>query len=707
MDELMMDQHKQLTTNKFSPKIIVEGMPPSKDDIAALDAAFLIPIYQRLYSWEPEHVKRLLDDLHGAFLHSKNSASENSEYFIGAIVTTWERHQDRDVLELIDGQQRLTTLWLIASVLVTKEGLQTKSRKQWLNFLASVEQPQQPRLDFAGREADIKALKGFVMDVDKYSADNQQWLKNDAMASARSTIDDFFNLPELKEVSQLQAFSDYIWAKATFVITQLHPQTDKERFFDTMNSRGVQLEKHEILKALMLSDLTQAQRDAYGKAWDLCADIDGYLPGALHSSLQYGLKTLDEATILSLVSTSSVEDKFSSTDPEDTTKELTLTEILAPEFVVKKVNDNTQTKPQDHKSPVSFPVFLLHVLNIYVAESSVEFIKNRSDTSISLDDKKLVEVFELIFKGSEHQHRQHFIECLLECRLLLDNFVIKGELDGASEHMNWQISSRLADSKKQIRMKRTGDIWASIRMLQSMMHFSPMNGTQRATWLTSSLRALRRQRNNLNQPEGITSYLLALQQYDQGYAQSILGNRDLNEVLGTSQVVQGNKQGEPLGTGIHHYWFYKLEYCLWELWYNNSDLSKELDCKRPDILAHVGFRMRSINSIEHVSPQSQNNGEISEERLDCFGNLALISVNENSTYSDKDPIEKKSIFEVRLKNGLIQSLKLAHIFSAFADRAEDWNDTAMVKHDNTMVAVLQAFHPEWMAKNKNVIEAEA
>jgi hypothetical protein len=692
MHELMMDEHKQLTTNKFSPAIIVEGMYQPEDEITALDAAFLIPIYQRLYSWEPEHVKRLLDDLHGAFVHSKTS-----EYFIGAIVTTWERHQDRDVLELIDGQQRLTTLWLIASVMVTKEGLYTQSRKQWLNFLAFVDQPQQPRLDFSGREADIKALKGFVIEVDKYRSDNQQWLKNDAMASARSTIDDFLNQSELRDASQLQAFSDYIWAKATFVITQLHPQTDKERFFDTMNSRGVQLEKHEILKALMLTDLTQVQRDAYGKAWDLCADIDGYLPSSLQSSLLYGLKTLDEVAILSLLSPSSEDSKLSFMDCENTAKELTLTEILDSEFVVGKVDDKIQTKPQSHKSPVSFPVFLLHVLRVYVEASSAEFIKDKSEIAISLDDKKLVEVFELIFKSSEHQHRQHFIECLLECRLLLDNFVIKGELDGTSEHMNWQISSRQADPKEKARLKRTGNTWDSICVLQSMMHFSPMNGTQRVTWLTPTLQALRSLRYNFT--DG-AEYLLALQQYDQSYAQSILGDKNLSEVLGT-------EHSKPLGTGVHHYWFYKLEYCLWELWYNGSDCNKKLDCKRPGILGSARFRIRSINSVEHVSPQSLNNGEISEDLLDCFGNLALISVNENSTYSDKDPIEKRSIFEVRLKNGLIQSLKLAHIFSAFADRTEDWNDTVMLEHENTMVAVLQAFHPEWVAKNNNNPEADA
>jgi hypothetical protein len=692
MHESVMVERKQLTTNKFSPAVIVGCTDvPNFGDVGALNFPFLIPIYQRLYSWEPEHVKRLLDDLYGAFGYSPMN-----EYFIGAIVTTLEHQKSRDVLELIDGQQRLTTLWLIASVLVTKTELLETKRSQWHSFLSFTDQPQEPRLNFSGREADIKALKGFVSAIDQHSADNQLWLKNEAMANARHTINAFFT--EL-ESSLLQAFSDYLWTKATFVITQLHPETDKERFFDTMNSRGVQLEKHEILKALMLTGLSEEQRAAYGKAWDLCADIDGYIQGGLQSSLLYGLAPLDEEKIM-MLSASKTANSSINIDPEGATSELSLKAILSPTFEIVSVDDQAKTKLQNYRSPVSFPVFLLHVLKIYVETSSAEFIKRISDKSISLDDKKLVEVFKRFFKNSEHEDRQEFIECLLECRLLLDNFVIKGELNSTSEPASWKISSRLGDTKKQTRLKWTGEIWASISMLQTMMHFSPMNGTQRVTWLTPVLKALISQRNNYSKSESWASnYLQALRQYDLTYAQSILGGKDINEVIGA-----GNVKG--LGTGVHHYWFYKLEYCLWELWYNQSKGSMKTICEKPNTLSTATFRMRSINSIEHVSPQSQNNGEIEKVKLDRFGNLALISISENSSYSDKDPIEKKGTFNGRIKKGLIQSLKLAHIFSTFDTRAQDWDNTTMMNHECAMVSVLQDFHPELMSKNNTDVEAQ-
>ena len=138
----------QLTTFKYTPALIVKGN--ERDQVPALTSPFLIPIYQRLYTWETEHVERLLDDLFEAY-------KVQEEYFIGAIVTSVEHNNGTRHFELIDGQQRLTTLWLIASVLVKIESLSNVN--DWREFLVL---DGKPRLNFSGREADIKALSSFV-----------------------------------------------------------------------------------------------------------------------------------------------------------------------------------------------------------------------------------------------------------------------------------------------------------------------------------------------------------------------------------------------------------------------------------------------------------------------------------------------------------------------------------------------------------------
>ena len=386
-------------------------------------------------------------------------------------------------------------------------------------------------------------------------------------------------------------------------------------------------------------------------------------------------------------------EEFESHEP--VVDEPSLEAILDPKFSVKMQNEAAEGgNSLVYKSPVSFPVFLLHTLRIFLNDEAI-VVKE----PISLDDKKLVEAFERFFKGSDKHLRMRFIENLVECRLLLDNFVIKGQQEEASERANWQILSRLADRKTEARTKFEGKDWASISMLQTMMHFSPMNGTQRVTWLTETLQTLRELRNDLAAGNGAANFLLALQQQDNAYAKEVLKDKTLQEAVGAATH-------EGRGTNVHHYWFYKLEYCLWELWYNDHVLKGSLNCEKPKILGSARFRMRSVGSIEHVSPQSQNNGALTGDLLDRFGNLALISGGENSTYSDRDPVEKKGIFISRLNKNLVQSLKLAHIFDVISDETEDWNDNAMESHEEYMVTVLQDFH-DLVAKNNKNAEAQA
>lgn len=661
---------KALTTYKYTPALIVGG---SEDKvIPALKYPFLIPIYQRLYTWETEHVERLLHDLFDAC-----DSNPSAEYFIGALVTSVENSVDlTDSLELIDGQQRLTTLWLIASVLVKISTL--KVTHQWDEFLTI---NSKPRLNFSGRNTDIKALTHFVesLATEKYGIDDHSWLKNPAMIKARETISAFFNNDKkFKSEVSLQDFNDYLWSKASFVITQLHPNADKERFFDTMNSRGVQLEKHEILKAFMLNGLSNEQLEAYGKAWDLCADIDGYIPGSFQTKFNYGLSPFNNeiVTILGIV-----EKPVKEGTTETKEVGITLEAILKPTFSFENVEQNINSKPIKYRSPVSFPVFLLHVLRIFIASENKGTDVSEAITNISLDDKKLIESFEEVIKNACSNRKMQFIDCLLACRLLLDNFVIKGQIEESSEYANWQVTSRLADSgsKSLSRTQFSGQTWKSITMLQSMMYFSPVNGGQRATWLTQALWDLK---ENSSPKDNTETFLTNLKKQDKHYESFLLKEQTLKGVL-----LEADKS--ELGTNVHRYWFYKLEYCLWELWFNDHALKNNF-CNKPVILnGSAVYRMRSVNSIEHVSPQST--GTISPELRDSFGNLALISVSENSSYSNKDPIEKKASFSVSYSKGLIQSLKLAHIFNGINDDISSWNNKAMNEHGELMVSILEAF----------------
>lgn len=689
-----------LIANKYSAQVITEGGTDKEGiKIPSLDKPFRIPIYQRLYTWEEEHIECLLHDLWETYLHAPEA-----EYFIGAVVVS--PTEDDRALELIDGQQRMTTLWLLASVLVANKELSAESINAWKNFMAlgNATSPV-PRLDFSGRERDKVALGNFI----KYwqctcyrpscGIECNGWLKNEAMSIARQTIIRFLKDKRKKDhheateqVSEnLQAFSNYLWEKATFVITRLQADTDKNRFFDTMNSRGIQLEKHEILKARLLNGLPEPERVIYAGIWDLCADINEYIPGNKQTKMGYG-QNKGKIKDYFLTEVAAYEKRAgNSTNPAEVTKTEesdfpTLEDILDGDLPLKKPEETESRLTKEYKSFVSFPVFLLHVLRVFYGEKKPD----ADFKDVSVDPKNLISVFKEFFPRdighddkpfNDKQKCKEFIHCLLQCRLLMDNYMIKGHIDeGNNKAARWEIWSRLSSTEKKEgkikRTKRTGQEWNSITMLQNMMYFS--QDLTRVPWLTETLRILYKQGSELT---NTGDFLSALKQQDLHYAKTTLKDDGISDVFGVGS------QQEGFGTRTHHYWFYKLEYLLWERWFN----SKDEDLQKPDVLKNssTAFRMRHVTSIEHVSPQSRNTGEITQ--LDRFGNLALISVGENSTYSDKDPIAKKGVFQAGLKRGVIQSLKLAHIFS-FIKEGADWNDDALLEHEKVMFKVLKDSH---------------
>jgi hypothetical protein len=680
---------RQLMTAKYSPKTIVEGYYDNETRVAPLEQPFLVPVYQRLYTWEHEHVERLMKDLWAAY-----NESPQNEYFIGAVVVS----PDGQNLELIDGQQRMTTLWLIASVLLAKNTSLTEEDPKWHEFMAIGKgEAVTTRLIFSGRQADKEALERFVQNRET-AGDKNSWIKNETMRTARKAITGFLNSELGSDTAKLHGFGRYIWEKATFVITHLHPDTEKERFFDTMNSSGVQLEKHEILKALLLHGIGETQRRAYAKVWDLCADIHGYIPGDVQTTLGYGLKPLNETDILNLyqqIAKISGSSHKASTEDNEQGEELTLQDIIARPAKTSSQGVVKVEKQAQYKSAVSFPVFLLHVLRIFKDDTAEE---------ISLDDKKLIETFKVNFSPADDQHHvkpynnkqqcMGFIECLLECRLLLDNFVIKGQRIEGSDHANWRIWSRLADAKRKERRERTGNQWASVIMLQSMMYFS--RDLIHVPWLTPTLRSLRELCNNNGKDwdgKDEKGFLKKLKQQDNAYVQTRFAGKSLEEAVGAG----GGDAPSGLGTATPHYWFYKLEYCLWEIWFNDYELPAQITCDNPEILKKSGkssFRMRHVTSVEHVSPQNGENKTLTDDLLlHRFGNLALISVGANSSYSAKHPRSKAIDFKLKLEKGFIESLKLAHIFNLLGESSQVWGNDAMKQHENAMMSVLKAFHP--------------
>src|SRR6478735_1003669 len=75
------------------------------------DALYKIPKYQRPYKWENEQVEKLWDDIYEAF------ENDEQNYFLGSIITAKPRDDEKSAyVDVVDGQQRLTTLMILCCV---------------------------------------------------------------------------------------------------------------------------------------------------------------------------------------------------------------------------------------------------------------------------------------------------------------------------------------------------------------------------------------------------------------------------------------------------------------------------------------------------------------------------------------------------------------------------------------------------------------
>ena len=247
------------TNNAISATIGGEKIENQKVNL--LDKFFEIPFYQRLYEWGENEISELLDDIKNAFCEfSKNKNDKNKEYFIGTITTSEEDGK----FKLIDGQQRLTTLWFVGFYLASQKC--SEWQKKWQEFIISngnlrIAMPIRDNEENVLRElaANIKKENKLTEFLKKYNIHNkiikafeciENWFSSFIMVEYGDSVKNDKDLV-------LKDFADFIYEKVCFVFVTLAENTDLNRFFVRMNNRGKQLEKHEILKARLLKKNTR------------------------------------------------------------------------------------------------------------------------------------------------------------------------------------------------------------------------------------------------------------------------------------------------------------------------------------------------------------------------------------------------------------------------------------------------------------------
>ncbi|MBR0287524.1 MAG: DUF262 domain-containing protein [Selenomonadaceae bacterium] len=234
------------------------------------DSRYRIPDYQRPYVWENEHVEALLTDTLEAYKENKNS-----QYFLGAIVL---KVISEDEFEILDGQQRLTTIFLILAVIrdiSDDEKLVKKCREAVFQAEDKFsEKPECLRIEFDIRDDVRDFVDKYVKadgatrnleEIETIAKDKTADISVRNMAAAIITIKNFFQEEKLNKLGE---YFIYLWKKIVLICIWTEEFDDAFQLFTVLNNRGVKLNNSDLLKAINLREFKRADdRRRYAQKW--------------------------------------------------------------------------------------------------------------------------------------------------------------------------------------------------------------------------------------------------------------------------------------------------------------------------------------------------------------------------------------------------------------------------------------------------------
>lgn len=238
---------------------------------------YCIPDYQRAYVWDTDQVRDLLDDTISAYRENKEA-----QYFLGSMVLKINEKSENNVsyteYELLDGQQRITTVFLILACMRDMLTDYPQYQNSLAGFVyqaedAILQQPERMRIIFNIRSdvrdfvnEHIKPLHGTCDDAllkEKMQAkDVNISIRN--MANAMLVAHEF--LEENK--SDIIRYLSYFLNKVLMIYVATEELQDAFQLFTVLNNRGVKLSSSDILKAENLKELSAADRTSWATRWE-------------------------------------------------------------------------------------------------------------------------------------------------------------------------------------------------------------------------------------------------------------------------------------------------------------------------------------------------------------------------------------------------------------------------------------------------------
>lgn len=573
---------------------------------------YAIPLYQRNFAWTYDEIEQLLNDVADAFQENR----DNYYYYIGTLVV----NKENDLFKIIDGQQRTTALNLIALALKHEFGF---DRLKSVNLI------------FPARKKSNENIQK-LFTKQKISEDDENELTR-GYGHAKDA------LKKVLEERQLnpQSFVDYLFENVIIFRSILPEDLDLNLYFERFNSRGEQLEAHEILKAQMMAKFGEDQEMAqkFARIWDACAEFDKPVASQFKMRQKRADSFQERERIFGWhFSNYSFHNIYDDIDFYQNERRK-LSDIIG-----IKVNEKiTEVEKDfgDYTQVIDFPTFLLHVLAIWEGKDTSE---------VQLDDKKLLTLFDI--KNKNKTWVIEFSEFLLKMKHIFDNFIVRNSnMDSSSRNKDeWFLQKGtyyeyqpngkakehyIVEERFTKNTFSDSEINKNIILLQSMFAVT-FTANRDSRWLYEILQFLFNHIEELDQPE-FGSYFKDFLE--------IMAVRYADGKLFTKEGII-KKYGD-----IPVYAFNFIDYVLWK---NRGELGRKYEGIKFD-----QFKFAYRRSVEHWFPQHPNSDErvekMDDQFLHSFGNLCIITDSQNSKFGNLVPSAKYKQWEGIFDR---QSLKL-------------------------------------------------
>ena len=623
-----------METNKISELHIIEA-----DSSIFKSVRYSIPLYQRDFAWEEKQIVQLIEDI--------DDVNFDDNYYIGSLIVA--NHDG--VYEVVDGQQRLTTLFLLLSYL----GIDTGN---------------EDALSFSCRDKSNYTLRHIrpILDDerDKYDVDQLQQNIISGLNIIKENIEKFTDEQKGNFVKKLE--------NVVLYRIEVPDHTDLNHYFEIMNTRGEQLEQSDVLKARLMSELqgNKKDQDVFATIWDACRDMSGYVQMHFTPVLRGNLFNSEWGQIPSHRLTDYHQLPLSSSSKSG----VYISEITRPNFTVDTedgyLDDDTRVR---FESVIEFPYFLLHVLKVYLALHP-EIEHRDGDTLVYelLDDKKLTSSFERVLNygvvNGEPVNRsrfsREFIICLLRTRYLFDKYIIKREYANDSSDGEWSLKSlHVSGQQSNKRAYYANTRFAAYKQWESTNKWRHPHNLM----LQSALRV------SYTSPKvmhWITELLIWLSSNVDILDTEIPYYTDKINEIAKRPVREFLEQKEySLGVNTPHAVLNYLDFLLWK--------------RDPN----VDFTFEFRNSVEHWYPRNPSEGTFErwDDDVDRFGNLCLIQRNVNSRFSNMSPEAKKSTFKDMIKKGSLK-LRIMSEKTHGINASQQWKETICAQHEQEMLDLL-------------------